>query len=223
MEVNVLIAVAVIWGVAVITPGPNFFITVHTAIGLKCRQSLYTVLGIVIGTSVWSMSGFLGISVLYKTAPFFYYALKVFGGLYLIYVGLNLILTKKVEHKTENKRHRSVMGCFSLGLLTNLLNPKTAIFMTSLFAATIPASATLSDGFLCVFIICSISAIWYSLVASFFSHELVKKVYEKQKDIIEKLAGAIFMGFGIKLLLTKELLPNSLHTYFFEARRSVIS
>ncbi len=205
MEVNVLIAVAVIWGMAAVTPGPNFFITVHTAttVGSTSRLSLFTVLGIVIGTLVWSVSGFLGISILFKTVPFFYYSLKILGGLYFIYVGLNLLLKKKINNKSNNLKHLSAKGCFRLGLLTNILNPKTAIFMTSLFAATIPPSATLADGALCVLIICSISAIWYSFVASLFSHDLVKNLYKKQKGIIEKIAGTTFVGFGIKLVSSK--------------------
>ena len=203
MEINVLIAVSVIWGVAAVTPGPNFLIIVHTAVKSTIRLSLCTVLGIVIGTLVWSVSGFLGISILFKTVPFIYYSLKIFGGLYLMYVGLNLIFKKKINYKGNSNNYRSAIECFRLGLLTNLLNPKTAIFMTSLFAATIPPSATLADGSLCVLIICSISAIWYSFVASLFSQDLAKNIYEKQKNIIEKVAGTIFLGFGIKLVTSK--------------------
>jgi threonine efflux protein len=202
MDLSVLVAVSVIWGVAVMTPGPNFFITVHTAIGTTRRLSLFTVLGIVVGTLVWSISGYFGISILFKSAPMLYYSLKIIGGLYLVYVGFNLILKKNIQSKSTVGKHHSAMSCFRLGLLTNLLNPKTAAFMTSLFAATIPPNSTIELGVVCVIVICSISATWYSLVAAIFSYDIAKKIYEKQKRKIEKIAGAIFVGFGVNISIS---------------------
>ncbi len=203
MDLSVLAAVTVIWGFAAVTPGPNFFITVHTAVGSNRRLSLFTVLGIVVGTLVWAISGFLGITFLFNTVPILYYSIKLFGGLYLVFVGLNLIFKRKTQHKDESIEYLSALKCFRLGLLTNLLNPKTAIFMTSLFAAAIPPSATVVLGMLCIVIICSISAIWYSMVSLIFSHEMAKRLYEQQKEIIEKVAGAIFVGFGVKLATSR--------------------
>jgi threonine/homoserine/homoserine lactone efflux protein len=203
MEFNVLVAVSVIWALAAITPGPNFFITVYTAVDTNRRLSLFTVLGIVTGTFIWSVSGFLGISILFQSVPVVYFFLKIIGGLYLVYVGGNLLLKRKKQIRTQSGKSLSRIGCFRLGLLTNLLNPKTAAFITSLFAATIPAHASLELGFLCVALVCCISALWYSLVSTVFSYDRAKKIYEKQKQKIEKIAGAIFVGFGLKLMMTK--------------------
>ena len=203
IDLNVLIAVSVIWALAALTPGPNFFITVHTAVGTSRRLSLFTVLGIVAGTLVWSMSGYLGISMLFKTVPMLYFSLKIIGGLYLAYVGLNLIFKRKKEPRRGVERYNSASSCFRLGLLTNLLNPKTAAFMTSLFAATIPANASIELGVLSVLLICCISASWYSLVSVVFSYTIAKKIYEKQKKKIEQIAGAIFIGFGLKLAISR--------------------
>ena len=203
IDLNVLLAVSVIWTVAAITPGPNFFITVHTAVEMNKRLSLFTVLGIVAGTLVWSLSGYLGISILFKTVPILYFFLKTIGGMYLIYVGFSLIFKRKIASKSSVNKHNTAISCFRLGLLTNLLNPKTAAFMTSLFAATIPANATIRLGVLSIMLICSISALWYVLVSMVFSHDVAKKIYEKQKQKIEKIAGAIFIGFGLKLAISK--------------------
>lgn len=203
MDLNHIVAVSMIWGVAAITPGPNFFITVHTAIGTTRYLSLFTVFGIVAGTLVWSISGYMGISILFKTVPILYFTLKILGGLYLIYVGLNLIFKRKNQFHPNNSRNHSAISCFRLGLLTNLLNPKTAAFITSLFAATIPPESTLQLGAFYVLLICFISASWYSLVALVFSYDISKKFYEHQKRKIEKIAGAIFIGFGIKLSISK--------------------
>ncbi|SHO50831.1 LysE family translocator [Desulfopila aestuarii] len=202
MDLHVLAAVSVIWSVAAITPGPNFFITVHTAIGTNRKLSLFTVLGIVVGTLVWSVSGYFGISVLFKAAPMLYFSLKILGGLYLVYVGFSLMIKKKNQTEMNVGKCYSVLSCFRLGLLTNLLNPKTAAFMTSLFAATIPSNASIELGVACVILVCSISAIWYAAVSVIFSFDIAKRLYDLQRQKIEKVAGAIFVGFGIKLAMS---------------------
>lgn len=204
MQTNILLTVSLIWAIAAIIPGPNFFITVHTAVGETRRLSFFTVLGIVIGTLVWSLSGYLGLSIIFKTVPILYYSLKVIGGLYLVYIGLNLISRNK-GNQIQNRKEKSLTAvtCFRLGLFTNLLNPKTAAFMTSLFAATIPPDASLETGSLCVTLICAISAIWYSLVATVFSFELAQNAFINYKRVIERVAGGIFIVFGLKLAISK--------------------
>jgi len=203
MDLNILVAVSVIWGVAAITPGPNFFITVHTAIDTTQRLSLFTVLGIVAGTLVWSISGYFGISLLFKAVPILYLSLKIIGGLYLVYIGINLMFKRKNQSENDIGKCHSAASCFRLGLLTNLLNPKTAAFMTSLFAATIPPNASIKLGLICVILICSISAIWYSLVSTVFSYDIAKRLYDKQRRKLARIAGAIFIGFGLKLAISK--------------------
>ena len=203
MDFNSLYTVLIIWGVAAMTPGPNFFITIHTAVGTTRRLSFYTVLGIVAGTLIWAVSGYMGISILFKTVPILYISLKIMGGLYLLYVGFNLIFKKKHRPEHDHGNQSSAIRCFRLGLLTNLLNPKTAIFMTSLFAATMSPNPTTEYGMACTTLICSISAIWYSLVATLFSYDIAKRAYENHKRKIEKVAGAIFVGYGIKLATSR--------------------
>lgn len=201
---NTLFTVFLIWAIAAITPGPNFFITVHTAVGETRRLSFFTVLGIVSGTLVWAISGYLGVTVVFKLAPILYYSLKLIGGMYLIYMGIALLLRKKKNHiSSQTNKSHSAFSCFRLGLFTNLLNPKTAAFITSLFAATIPVNASPKLGILCIILICSISALWYSLVATIFSFDLAKRAYEKYQKYIERVAGGIFIIFGIKLATSK--------------------
>lgn len=201
---SILFTVSLIWIIAVITPGPNFFITVHTAIGETRRLSFFTVFGIVAGTLVWAISGYLGVTIIFKTVPVLYYSLKIIGGMYLIYIGIALLIRKK-ENRTprQNKKPLSAINCFRLGLFTNLLNPKTAAFMTSLFAATIPLNGSVKLGILCVVLICSISALWYSLVVIIFSLNWSKRAYVSYQRSIERVAGGIFILFGIKLAVSR--------------------
>lgn len=198
--VKILATVAAIWTIAAVTPGPNFFITAQTALGAGRRLSIYTVAGIVTGTFIWALSGFLGIAIIFKVMPKLYYTLKFIGGAYLIYIGITFLREKNTADKKAIKKPLfNPIHFFKQGLFTNLLNPKTAAFMTSLFAATIPPNASFELGLLCVALICSISGVWYATVAALLSRNEIKRAYRKHKPAIEKLAGAVFIFFGIKL------------------------
>ena len=202
--IQVLIPVAVIWSIAAITPGPNFFITVHTAVDETRRNALFTVMGIVLGTLIWSSAGFFGITVLFRTLPALYYVLKLVGGLYLISLGMLLVFRPGTGRASAPPAKRlTPIGAFRLGFLTNILNPKSAAFISSLYAASIPAHAPLELGLSCIALICGISALWYALVALAFSHNRAKAAYHRMKTGIQRTAGVIFIGFGVKLALAK--------------------
>ncbi len=205
-SIDVLLSVALIWTIAAVTPGPNFFIIVHTAVKETRRLSLYTVAGIVTGTFIWAISGYFGVNIIFKTIPFLYYFLKISGGCYLIYIGFRLLFSKKeIKNQDDNKITCQVrpIACFKQGLFTNLLNPKTAAFIASLFAATIPQKSSICSGTLYVVIICLISLVWYSIVAIVFSNKKAQNIYDSFKTYVERVAGTIFIFFGIKLASTE--------------------
>lgn len=201
-SIEILLPVLIIWAVAVITPGPNFFITMHTAVTKSRQMSLYTVSGIVFGTVLWSVFGFFGISFIFKMIPPLYFVIKITGGLYLIWLGFNLLRPKKDRGSKPEIISHNPFKCFKTGLLTVILNPKTAAFMASLFAASIPANASYNFGVISIIAICSISAFWYSFVAVIFSHYTVKRLYDKFETALKKSAGVIFVFFGTKLALS---------------------
>jgi len=164
----ILLSVAIIWGVAVITPGPNFFITVKTAI--------------------------------------IYLSLKLLGGTYLIYLGVKLIISNTrvgSNHRVSFLTNIDPIQGYKLGLLTNLSNPKTAAFVTSLFAATMPSNAPFWLGFMSVALMFLISILWYTSVAYIFSLDRFRRLYLKSRIWIERFAGAIFIGFGMKLVTSE--------------------
>ncbi len=203
MELSIiLLSVAFIWGIAVITPGPNFFITVQTAIGGSRRSALFVVLGISTGTIIWGLCGFWGINLLFRTVPWIYIFLKLLGGAYLIYLGARLIKSKSGQRSGERRfltSNSNALRSYKLGLLTNLSNPKSAAFVASLFAATMPSDPAFYIGFMSAALMSLISTIWYAFVAYIFSLDKFRSIYRSARIWIERFAGIVFIGFGIKL------------------------
>lgn len=100
---------------------------------------MYNVAGIVTGILIWAIC-FFGITIMFHTLPFAFYLLKISGDCYLVYLGLRLVLGSQkpvTKEAVGEVREATPLSCFQLGLYTNLLNPKTAVFILSLFIVTI--------------------------------------------------------------------------------------
>ena len=209
---STVLNIALIWSIAAATPGPNFVLTARAATGHSRRLALATAAGIASGTLIWGLAGFFGISALFAAAPWLYLSLKVAGGLYLIYLGLRLIVNSVRRPAPSNTKtaspgaihsRRSVGGAWRLGLLTNLTNPKTAMFVTSLFATTMPAEPEILLGFLAAAVMTGVSLIWYGAVAWVFASAVVAGWYGRATKLIDRAAGGIFVLFGARMVLDR--------------------
>lgn len=205
--VSTLMSVALIWGIAAATPGPNFVVTVQTTATYSRRHGFMAVAGIATGTLIWGMAGFFGVSTLFAVAPWLYAALKLAGGMYLIYLGVRLVMAsfRPVSQSTPMRVGPSPDGwlAWRQGLLTNLSNPKTAAFVTSLFATTMPAEPAIPLGLMSVGVMTTISLAWYSSVACLFASPLMTGVYARTAKAIDRMAGGLFILFGAKLALDR--------------------
>ncbi len=131
------------------------------------------------------------------------FVLKLIGGTYLIYLGVKLIISNTRAGPNDRVSFSTNIGPiqgYKLGLLTNLSNPKTAAFVTSLFAATMPSDAPFWLGFMSVALMSLISILWYTSVAYVFSLDRFRRLYLNSRIWIERFAGAVFIGFGMKLI-----------------------
>eukprot|EP01037_Dinobryon_pediforme_P012902 gene12902-13003_t len=206
MTMASFISVAVLWIVAVVTPGPNFLMAAQVSVQNSRRSALFAVLGVGLGTSIWGWAGFFGVQVVFVAAPWAYAAMKLLGGLYLIYLGARLLATRRAATTGPTLRERveTPWSIFRLGLVTNLANPKSALFVASVFATALPPDVSLLQGAEAVALMVSISVSWYALVVCVFSTRAVAQVYARLRHWLDRLAGAIFVEFPM-IDLTRRL------------------
>ncbi|MCG8688061.1 MAG: LysE family transporter [Desulfobacterales bacterium] len=200
-----LLSVASIWALAVITPGPNFFITAQTTVNHSRFAGFFIVLGTCTGTMIWSLAGFFGIASLFIMAPWLYITLKIAGGSYIFYLGIMMIINSfkpSTNPDTFTKISQSRFLNWRKGLVTNLSNPKTAMFVTSLFASVLPKEPTIGLGVLVLSLMVMISFVWYSFIVIIFSSNGFRYYYNRMQKWLEGFAGIIFMGFGAKLIFS---------------------
>lgn len=201
-HVSLLLAVAALWGLAVVSPGPNFLVTARLTLARSRRAGLEAVCGIAIGTLCWAAAGCFGVHALFLAAPWMYVILKIGGAAYLLIMGLRLLLSSYARQDdvlVPIAVTRQRLSPFQLGLLTTLANPRSALSVASIFATTVPSHPSLALSFTVMGLMTMISISWYTAVALLFAMPYFAKGYQQLRRWIDRASGAFLMFFGAKL------------------------
>jgi len=201
-----LVSLALLWTVAVVTPGPNFFNTAQLAASCSRRHGVMASAGVATGTIIWGLAGGLGIKSLFTAAPMLYLAFKIIGGGYLIYLGLKLFKRSAPtagQAMLPDEPRRSLFSAWRFGLLGNLSNPKAALFVATAFASTMPPSPSPVLLTLAVITMATLSFSWYTSVALVFSSERMANLYSRSRKWLDRFAGSCYLLFGAHLVANR--------------------
>jgi threonine/homoserine/homoserine lactone efflux protein len=201
-EPDLLVSVAMLWAVAVISPGPNFLVTARLAITRSRRDGLLAVIGIGIGAAGWGAAGCFGVQALFLAAPWMYLTLKLLGAAYLVFLGARLLWASRRASDdgiADLARVRTKGSAFYLGLATTIANPRSAISVASIFATTMPSHPSPTLSFAVIAMMTAVSVSWYSLVACLFTIAPLSAAYRRGRRWIDRMTGGFFLAFGVKL------------------------
>lgn len=191
---------------AVISPGPDFFMVVRNSITHSRSAGIYTAIGLGIGIAVHVTYSLAGIALIISQSIILFSTIKYIGALYLIYIGIQSIRSKENTMNiqvTKNVDTLSPINAIKMGFLTNVLNPKATMFFLSLFTIVIspetpPAVLMIISSTLVLNTIA-----WFSIVAVVMSNTKVQNMYKQSQSVINTIFGALLMGLGIKIALSK--------------------
>lgn len=204
------LTVAVVHLVALMSPGPDFFFVSQTAASRSRKEAMLGVLGITLGVMVWAGVALMGLHLILQKMAWLHEVIMVCGGLYLTWLGWQLMRSARQQHHQpagENAEANVELAkkghSFLKGLLTNLSNPKAVIYFGSVFSLFVgdDVSAGARWG-LFVLILCETFA-WFTLVAAVFALPWVRRKYQRMAKWIDGMAGVLFAGFGIHLILSR--------------------
>ncbi len=186
----------------IMSPGPSFVLVARTSVAVSRSDGLATAIGMGVGGTVFAILTLLGLQAVLLSIPALYMVLKVLGGIYLVYLALIIWRDAKqsVDVDSDYKASASMYRSFKLGLITQLSNPKTAIFYGSVFAALLPADLSISAVLILVPIIFMLETSWYALVALLLSSTTPKKIYLNMKIVLDRVASGVIGALGVKLL-----------------------
>lgn len=195
-----LIAVITITILAVISPGPDFAMVSRNSLMLSRRAGVLTALGIGLGVLVHVTYTLVGVGLLIQQSLWLFHAIKLVGAGYLVYLGIKMLRSKPCGVLADGvMASLSDAAALRTGFLTNALNPKTTIFIVSLFMQVVrpetPLAVQISYG---AFI--SVAHIaWFCLVALCFSAGPVRDRLLAIRHWIDRVFGGLLVGFGVLL------------------------
>ncbi|WP_322980673.1 LysE family translocator [Pseudomonas sp. C11] len=198
------IAVITITLLAVISPGADFALVTRNSLLLSRRAGMLTALGIGLGVLIHVAYTLLGVGLLQQSIWLFD-ALKLAGATYLIYLGVKMLLSK-AGSAAPNPAQMPQAGNAALrtGLLTNALNPKTAVFIVSLFMQVVQPDTGLATQLGYGAFIALAHVGWFALVALCFSAGAVRDRLLSARLWIDRLFGGLLIGFGALLALASQ-------------------
>lgn len=194
------IAVALMLGA--MSPGPTSIYVAKNSIAISRKHGLFTALGTGLGAAIFGLLAVLGLQAFLLAVPSAYLALKICGGLYLLWLAFKIIKHAKdpIEADSSITKQMSLRRAFTTGLITQLSNPKIAIVLASIFTALLPKEIPNYFYFALPILCFFIDAGWCSLVAITLSAEKPRRVYLKFKALFDRAAGAVMTVLGLKLI-----------------------
>lgn len=189
---------------AAISPGPNFVVVTQAAIHRTRRYAAAIVLGLVTANLIWCFAVVLGFSALFELVPWLSGAIKFFGGAYLVYLGVSLWRTSSDQPTNTGSPFQSSLGAaYVRGLLTNLANPKSVVYFGSIFALFMSPGTPRWVEATAIGIVIFNTVLWYGTVAALFSSIVAQRLYAAIRRPLNRVAGAVMVGFGVRLMLAR--------------------
>jgi threonine/homoserine/homoserine lactone efflux protein len=116
----------------VLTPGPNMIYLVSRTLAQGRTAGLISLLGVAAGFLVYLFGSAAGLTALFATVPLLFQVLKFAGAAYLLYLAWQALRTDKALFVAQALKPDSYRRLFTMGFVTNLLNPKIAVLYVSL-------------------------------------------------------------------------------------------
>jgi threonine/homoserine/homoserine lactone efflux protein len=201
-EFTMLLTIVATLAIGVISPGPSFLMVARVAVGSSRSRGLATALGMGAGGALFGAAALLGLHSVFSAVPALYVGLKILGGLYLCYLGWLIFRSarQRLVVAAASAPVGSTTGSFWLGFTTQVSNPKTAIVYASVFAALLPPHFSAAFAAALLLVVFAVEAGWYALVAFVLSSSAPQQAYLSFKTWIDRTAGLVMFGLGLKLV-----------------------
>jgi threonine/homoserine/homoserine lactone efflux protein len=187
------------------TPGQDTALTIRSTLLGGRRAGVLTALGVSTGQAVWTLAASAGITALLLASEPAFLAVKLAGAIYLVFLGGQMLVRAARRSRAPVDIVRQTVGlsparAYRQGVVSNLGNPKMAVFFTSLLPQFAPESGPRFAGFLALGLcFCVLTAAW--LTAYAFAVARAKDVFQRPRirRFVDGLTGAVLVALGLRL------------------------
>lgn len=194
-----LVTVSLIAIIMAISPGADFIMITRNSIFFGRKAGIYSALGI--SAAIWLHISYsiAGLAMIISKSILLFSIVKYCGAAYLIYIGYKTFKSKSTIEIDEVSGTLSAFSAFKTGFITNALNPKTTLFFLSIFTQVVEPSTPIYIQVIYGVIISVAHLLWFAAVACCLTHPRLLQAFKNSKQTIEKIVGAVLVGFGIKI------------------------
>lgn len=195
-------ALALAHFVALLSPGPDFFLLVGYAVRYRMRDSTGLCVGIAIGNGLYILLAIIGWGIL-RQLPLLFTIIELLGALYLLWIG-SLLIRSRPQTLTGADARSTCPGFgkqLLLGLGSSLLNPKNALFYLALMTALLGPSVTLLQQTMSGIWMTSVVLFWDLLIVMFIGLPQIQRRLTRGILWIERIAGGVLIIFGCAIAL----------------------
>ncbi len=194
-----------------LTPGPDVLYIVTNALRSGARAGVVAACGITAGCFVHIFAAAIGVSALLAASATAFTVLKWIGAAYLVWVGVRLLLAQPASAMNlgaaggQSVPAASLKAVFLQGFGTNALNPKVALFFLAFVPQFIgPSVENKTLAFLLLGLLFNFNGLWVNIAWALAAAWMSRRVAAVKKTLhwLDKAAGALFVGSGLRLALT---------------------
>lgn len=191
-----------------LTPGPDTVYILGRTIAQGREAGIASALGISLGSIFHTCAAALGLSAILATSAVAFGAIKLLGGAYLIVLGIKMILDRRKQLSLPSSfRRRTTSAAFRQGILTNILNPKVALFFLAFLPQFIdPGSNAKIAAFISLGLTFVTTGTIWCLVLAWFASAFSKRLRTNEtiSQWLNRTAGALFVVLGVRLATVKQ-------------------
>jgi threonine efflux protein len=200
-DLTILLSIAAVQFLGAASPGPTFIIVSSYSISESRSRGLLAAAGVLLATLTWALLAACGLGVLMAHFPAVHMVLQLASSIYLIWLGgkmlLSVVRNRYGAPLTGHTITTSRLRPFRDGFITNMTNPKSIAYYTSLFVVMLPSTASswlfgaaVGTAFL-------VSAAWWISVALFFATGPVQRSYARTRRAIDAVFGSALVSAGV--------------------------
>lgn len=192
---------------AIASPGPNILAVIGTSMSIGRKSGIALALGVATGSFTWAILTVIGLSALLSQYAVALIVIKIFGGLYLLWLAYKSFKSAMAKHDIEAKElaggKRTPFGYAKRGYIIQMTNPKAALAWIAIISLGLTDGAPHWVGLVIVLGTFALSILIHLMYAIAFSTPVMVRIYGKARRGIQGVLGTFFALAGLRLLISR--------------------
>jgi threonine/homoserine/homoserine lactone efflux protein len=191
--------------VVIVTPGVDMALVTRNGLVRGRRAAVASAVGITVGNLFWTAAAALGLAALVAASAAAFTVVKVAGALFLVYLGVKALrhAGRPLQLSKQGTDEGGLGAGLRQGLISNLLNPKIAVFFTSLLPQFVGADPTALELLALGAVFSIMGLLWLCVYALVVSRGRDVLARPRIKRALDRVTGLVLVGLGVRLALER--------------------